>query len=76
MGKFSEPQIYVVNNHEIAQKLDSEYFVTEGNFGKYKSVDYKGYLKERFVNFENTIAENLHEYDVVIIDLQTIFYLL
>lgn len=70
MKKFNEPQIYVVNNHEIAQKLDSEYFVTEGDFGKYKVVDYKGYIEERFVNFDNTIADNLHEYDVVIIDLQ------
>lgn len=70
MKKYEEPQVYVINNSEIAVKLQEKYFVEEGNLGIIKQIEYKKYENCKYVNLEYDIIGNLHEYKVVIIDLQ------
>lgn len=70
MGKFKEPQVYVVNNAEIADELRNDYVVDEGNLGIVKCIEYERYVNHRYVNLEYNIISNLHEYKVVIVDLQ------
>lgn len=70
MEKYKEPQIYVINNSKIAEKLQEKYFVAEGNLGVIKRIKYESYENIRYINFEHNLIENLHEYKVVIIDLQ------
>lgn len=70
MGKFREPQVYVVNNSEIADGLRNAYVVDEGNLGIVKCIEYERHVNHRYVNLEYNIISNLHEYKVVIIDLQ------
>ncbi len=38
MEKYSEPQICVFNNKEIAEKLQTEYTVATGNLGIIKKI--------------------------------------
>lgn len=71
MDKYNEPQIYVVNNNGIAKRLDKEYIVTTGNLGVVRDVAYEQYENAKYFNLEFDIASNLHEYKVLIIDLQT-----
>lgn len=68
--KYGEPQIYVVNNSEIADELRNNYIVDEGNLGIVKQIEYGKYINQRYVNLEYDLISNLHEYKVVIIDLQ------
>lgn len=70
MEKYKEPQIYVINNSEIAQKLQEKYTVEEGNLGIVKEIEYRQYENSRYVNLEYNLIGNLHEYKIVIIDLQ------
>lgn len=70
MEKYKEPQIYVINNSEIAEKLQERYIVEEGNLGIVKKIEYKYRENCKYVNLEYNLIDNLHEYKVVIIDLQ------
>lgn len=70
MEKYSEPQIFIVNNRDIANKLSESYNVEIGNLGIKKIVDFGEYAKTRYVNLEYKTVDNLHEYSVIIIDLQ------
>lgn len=70
MEKYKEPQIYVVNNSKIANELRNNYIVDEGNLGIVKHVKYGKCENHRYVNLEYDMISNLHEYKVVIIDLQ------
>ena len=70
MEKYKEPQVYVINNSEIAEKLHEKYFVEEGNLGITKQIEYEQYENHKYVNLEYDLIGNLHEYKVVIIDLQ------
>jgi len=72
MEKYREPQIYVVNNKEIAERLSQNYIVATGDLGVTKSVEYEEFVNKRFVKLEYSMIDNLHEYSVVIIDLQNI----
>lgn len=71
MDKYNEPQVCVINNSEIAEKLQEKYIVAEGNLGILKQIKYSSYKNERFVNLEYDLISNLHEYKVVVIDLQS-----
>lgn len=70
MEKYSEPQIFIVNNRDIANKLSESYNIEIGNLGINKVVDFGEYNKTRYVNLEYQTVDNLHEYSVIIIDLQ------
>lgn len=70
MEKYKEPQIYVINNSVIAEKLQEKYVVAEGNLGITKQIEYEQYENHKYVNLEYDLIGNLHEYKVVIIDLQ------
>ena len=70
MEKYKEPQIYVINNSEITKKLNEKYIVEEGNLGIVKGIEYKPRENCKYVNLEYDLIDNLHEYKVVIIDLQ------
>lgn len=70
MDKYGEPQIYIVNNNEIAKRLDKEYVVATGNLGVVRDIHYNGYENSKYFNLEFDLASNLHEYKVLIIDLQ------
>lgn len=70
MEKYNEPRICIVNNDEIAERLSGNYqHINSSNLGIKKVVEYNGENK-RFCNLEFSLPENLHEYSVVIIDLQ------
>ena len=70
MEKYNEPQIYVANNEEIAERLSHNYHVSTGNLGITKVVEYGKHENEKYVHLEYNMVNNLHEYRVVIIDLQ------
>lgn len=70
MEKYSEPQICVFNNKEIAEKLQTEYTVATGNLGTIKKIKYKDYEEHRYLNIKYDMVDNLHEYRVLIIDFQ------
>lgn len=70
MKKYNEPQIYIVNNQKIAERLNQKYNIAVGNLGIAKAVEYNPYKNNRYVNLEYNMIDNLHEYSVVIIDLQ------
>ena len=70
MEKYKEPQIYIVNNEEITERLSKNYNVATGDLGVAKTVEYKKYVNTRYVELEYRMISNLHEYSVVIIDLQ------
>lgn len=70
MQKYSEPQIFIVNNGDIANKLSESYNIEIGNLGINKVVDFGEYVRTRYVNLEYKTVDNLHEYSVIIIDLQ------
>lgn len=70
MEKYEEPQICVINNYEIADKLQEKYVVAEGNLGVVKQINYDKYENYRYVNLDYQLIDNLHEYKVIIIDLQ------
>ena len=70
MEKYSEPQIFIVNNGDIVNKLSESYNIGIGNLGINKIVDFGEYAEKRYVNLEYKTVDNLHEYSVIIIDLQ------
>lgn len=70
MEKYKEPQIYIVNNEEITERLSKNYNVATGDLGVAKTVEYENYVNTRYVELEYRMISNLHEYSVVIIDLQ------
>ena len=70
MEKYKEPQIYIVNNEEITERLSKNYNVATGDLGVAKTVEYEKYVNTRYVELEYRMISNLHEYSVVIIDLQ------
>lgn len=70
MKKYNEPQIYIVNNQKIAERLNQKYNIAVGDLGIVKAVEYNPYDNNRYVNLEYSMIDNLHEYSVVIIDLQ------
>ncbi|MCM1211475.1 MAG: hypothetical protein NC318_07715 [Blautia sp.] len=71
MEKYKEPQIYVINNSEIAEKLQENYTVSEGNLGIIKQINYESYENCRYLNLEYNLVGNLHEYKVIVIDMQS-----
>ncbi len=70
MEKYSEPQIYIVNNKEIAERLNKNYNVATGDLGTVKVVEYGEYENNKYLSLEYNMAANLHEYSVIILDLQ------
>lgn len=70
MEKYKEPQIYIVNNEEITERLSKNYNVATGDLGVAKTVEYEKYVNTRYVELKYRMISNLHEYSVVIIDLQ------
>ena len=70
MEKYKEPQISIVNNREITERLSQNYIVATGDLGVAKTVEYEEYVNKRYVDLEYSMINNLHEYSVVIIDLQ------
>lgn len=70
MEKYQEPQIYVINNSAIAEKLREKYIVEEGNLGIVKEIWYEQNENNKYVSLEYDLIGNLHEFKVVIIDLQ------
>lgn len=70
MKKYNEPQIYIVNNEGIAERLSKNYSIATGDLGIIKIAIYEKYEDTRYVNLEYNIIDNLHEYSVVVIDLQ------
>lgn len=47
MEKYSEPQIFIVNNRDIANKLSESYNIEIGNLGINKVVDFGEYAQTR-----------------------------
>lgn len=70
MGKYNEPQICVINNAKMADLLNEDYHTAKGTLGVSKEIIYKQYVNERYVNLEFDLVANLHEYKIIIIDLQ------
>lgn len=70
MERYREPQIFIANNKEIADRLSEHYNVATGNLGVNKLVKFRELENKSYVNLEYNIVDNLHEYSVVIIDLQ------
>lgn len=70
MEKYKEPQICIINNSEIAEKLEEKYVVVEGDLGILKQIKYEPYENQRYVHLDCNLIHNLHEYKVVIIDMQ------
>ena len=70
MKKYNEPQIYIVNNEEIAERLSKNYSIATGDLGIIKTAIYEKYEDTRYVELEYNLIDNLHEYSVVVIDLQ------
>lgn len=70
MEKYNEPQIYIVNNDEITERLSQNFNVETGDLGATKTVEYEEYVNKRYVTLEYSMINNLHEFSVVIIDLQ------
>ena len=66
MEKYSEPQIFIVNNGDIVNKLSESYNIGIGNLGINKIVDFGEYAEKRYVNHEYKTVDNLHEYSVII----------
>ena len=50
--------------------MSQNYIVATGNLGVAKTVEYEEYVNKRYVDLEYSMISNLHEYSVVIIDLQ------
>lgn len=71
MKKYDEPQIYIVNNSKIAERLNQKYNIAVGDLGVIKEAEYGQYENKKYVNLEYSMIGNLHEYSVVIIDLQS-----
>ena len=71
MKKYNEPQIYVINNNVIAKRLDEEYIVATGNLGVAREIHYERFENYKYFNLEFDMIGNLHEYKVLVIDLQT-----
>lgn len=71
MDKYKEPQIFVINNKQIAERLNGEYFIAEGNLGIVRTVHYDQYEDSKYLNLEYNLVNNLHEYKILVIDLQT-----
>lgn len=70
MEKYKEPQIYVANNEDIAEFLSTNYNVASGNLGITKIIQFKQYENNKYVDLDYKMMGNLHEYSIVIIDLQ------
>jgi len=70
MEKYGEPQIFIANNKEISDRLSAHYNIATGNLGVNKLVKFRELENKSYVNLEYNIVDNLHEYSVVIIDLQ------
>lgn len=70
MEKYGEPQIFIANNKEISDRLSEHYNIATGNLGVNKVVKFRELENKSYVNLEYNIVDNLHEYSVVIIDLQ------
>ena len=70
MKKYKEPQICIINNSEIAEKLKEKYVVAEGDLGILKQIKYEPYENQRYVHLDCNLIHNLHEYKVVVIDMQ------
>lgn len=70
MEKYKEPQIYVINNKEVAERLEENFIVGKGNLGVAKRIEYDEYMNQMLVTLDYDLAINLHEYKVLIIDLQ------
>lgn len=49
MEKYKEPQIYIVNNREITERLSQNYIVATGDLGVAKTVEYEEYVNKRYV---------------------------
>lgn len=70
MEKYKEPQIYVANNDDIAELLSTNYNVESGNLGITKIIQFEQYENNKYVDLDYKMIGNLHEYSIVIIDLQ------
>jgi hypothetical protein len=70
MVKYKEPQIYVANNDDIAEFLSTNYNVASGNLGVTKIIQFEQYENNKYVDLDYKMIGNLHEYSIVIIDLQ------
>lgn len=44
MKKYNEPQIYIANNKEIADRLSQNFNIATGDLGIKKVVDYNPYI--------------------------------
>ena len=59
MEKYKEPQIYIVNNEEITERLSKNYNVATGDLGVAKTVEYEKYVNTRYVELEYRMISNL-----------------
>ena len=70
MSNIVEPQIYVINNEKIADRLKDDFTVGTGDLGLIKEIHYGTYKEHAYFNLEYNLDSNLHEYKVIIIDLE------
>lgn len=70
MHKLTKPQIYVFDNEAVANKLKDIYFVSEGTIGIVTEAVLEGREQNRYFNIKYEWDNNIHEYDIFIIDLQ------
>lgn len=70
LDKYSEPKIFVINNDIIVDKMEKNYYVEKGDLGILKKIEFQNHENQKFVNLEYDCIDNLHEYKVIIIDLQ------
>ncbi len=54
MEKYKEPQIYIVNNEEIAERLSPNYYIATRNPGEKKLLNIKN-MKMRSMWICNTV---------------------
>lgn len=70
MPKYKEPQVYIINNGEIGKELEQEYNVaSEKSIGVKKILNYSD-SNNKYFSIESCLIQNLHEYKILIIDLQ------
>lgn len=71
MPKYNEPQVYIINNSEIGKELEQEYNVaSEKSIGIKKCLDSTDSYNIKYFSLKSSLIENLHEYKIIIIDLQ------
>lgn len=70
MERFNEPKVFIFNNDDLGSLIEDSYYVEYGHTGIPKEIQYKAKENNKLVNINFKFPDNLHEYRVMIIDLE------